>query len=116
MKNMKNKKPMEKAAMKGMVHLPSKLNIDENDLPELKDWQVGQTYTLSVKAKLMSMKQNDPMLMAEGDSDADKIHAEFEVMGVKTDEEQDEHEKEETESEEEKEHRKKIISKAAKYL
>ncbi len=96
----------------GMVHLPSKLNIDENDLPEIKDWKVGQVYTIVVKVKLMSMSKNDRMLMMEKDSDSDKIHAEFEVEDVRTDEEQEKHEASETMTDEEKEHKKQALKKA----
>ena len=93
------------------VHLPSKLNIDENDLPELADWKVGEVYTFIVKAKLMSLRANDPSLVAQGDDDAEKMHGDFEIEEVRTDEEQEKHENKESESEEEREHKKAIMKK-----
>ena len=76
-----------------MVHLPSKMNLDEGDLPELKEWKVGDTYKIEVQAKLLSLRQNDPMLEMQGDKDASKMHADFQVMGAETDDEKEPPEK-----------------------
>ncbi len=97
-------------------HLPSKLNIDENDLPELKDWKVGEVYTFTVKAKLQSLRKNDPSLMAQGDEDADKMHADFVIEEVKSDEEQEKHEKQESEKQEKIENSGENIKKAVSKL
>ncbi len=106
------KKAVEKVQSPKLTHLPSKLNIDENDLPELKDWQVGEVYTFTVKAKLMSLRKDDPMLLAQGDEDADKFHADFNIEEVRTDRQQEIHEASESKEIERKEHEKNILKKA----
>ena len=87
------------------VTIPSTLNIDAGDLPEIAEWKVGQTYKLEVTARLTSLRENDPTLVAKGDDDAELAHGQFEVESV-------EYEGEEEEEPEVKEKKKEILKKA----
>lgn len=68
------------------MHIPSELHIDEEDLPDIADWKVGASYEIKLKVLLKSLKKDDPMLIMEGDTDAEKIHAVFEVMEAESEE------------------------------
>ncbi len=60
---------------------PSTIQLDEDDLPEVKDWKVGETYEVTLKIKEVGSWQgagSGPIPM--DDSDADKVHAKFEVV------------------------------------
>jgi hypothetical protein len=80
-----------RSSSSGKMRLPSavlmipkmkpSLSVDEKDLPELKDWKVGESYELSVTAKLVSLN-----------GEGDKMTGRFEVSKVESDEEEDEDE------------------------
>lgn len=63
--------------MEGKMHYPSMLDLDEGDLPEVKDWQVGRTYKVMLTIKQVSSSTNS---MPMNDTDKGKVHGRFEVV------------------------------------
>ena len=59
-------------AYAGDVKMPSTLSLSSNDLKEIKNWKVGDTYDLEMTVKQTSMRQ-DP----DG-----SYHASFEIQDV----------------------------------
>lgn len=55
--------------------------IDNEDLPELKDWKVGEKYTLVMEVEQTSMRQGSEW---QGDTskDKNKIHATFKIVAI----------------------------------
>ncbi len=58
---------------------PPTLSLSEEDLPDIKDWRVGQTYKMVIEVKQVSSSMGDTM-MGEGKK---KMNARFEVMSAK---------------------------------
>jgi hypothetical protein len=54
--------------------------IDDEDLPELKDWEVGGKYTLVMVVEQLSMRQGNEWQGA--DKKDKKIHATFKILEV----------------------------------
>ncbi len=42
----------------GPADLPETLSLDEDDLPQIKSWTVGKTYTLTMDVKLVGQSQD----------------------------------------------------------
>lgn len=53
--------------------------IDSKELPEIKDWKVGQTYNLVVKAKMVSSTQDQN----------NSISGRFEIQSMETEDKED---------------------------
>lgn len=87
------KSDAESKMAKGIAHevagdkttYPSILHMDEGDLEEVKDWKVGETYEVKLKIKCIKMA-SDGSLAPPDDSDAEKVHAQFEVIEAECDE------------------------------
>lgn len=62
--------------------IPPSLTLNEKDLPEIKDWKVGETYHLEMDVKLVS--QSNDSMMDNG------MNARFEVQDVQVDDDADE--------------------------
>lgn len=65
--------------------------LDDEDLPEIKDWKVGEKYLLVMEVEQMSMRQGKEW---QGADDKDKkVHATFKIMkvGVKEEKFEDEY-------------------------
>lgn len=55
------------------------LSVDARDLPVIKNWKIGQTYSLSVKVKMISISEGDEY----SDSDDSKLtRARFRIVKV----------------------------------
>ena len=54
------------------------IRINEDELPELKDWEVDKEYTLEVKVKLMNLGRSDY-------ENKPKLWGSFRVLDVKND-------------------------------
>jgi len=64
---------------------PPTLNVDDSDLPAIKEWQVGKTYECLVKMKQVSCRvsQGDSMMDGPESNSKKKImHASFEIMDI----------------------------------
>lgn len=65
------------------------LSLDANDLPAIKDWKVGKTYEITVKAKLTFMSEGDEYGDYDGYEDSERSErkkvqrAKFRVVSVK---------------------------------
>lgn len=62
------------------------LSLDANDLPAIKDWTVGKTYEITVKAKLTFMSEGDEYgdyEDREGGESRKVQRAKFRVVSVK---------------------------------
>ncbi len=59
------------------------LSLDAKDLPEIKNFKIGQEYTLTVKAKVVSLSSGDGYL---GDYDDEReskvVRARFQITKV----------------------------------
>ena len=72
--------------MKDKKTYPSTLQLDEGDLKEIKDWQVGKEYEIKLTVKCIGLSSKGEFAPPD-DSDADKVHARFEVVEAECDEE-----------------------------
>ena len=80
----KSKKQID--IMKKMSFKPI-LYFTSDDLEELKDWKVGNTYTMTIKAKLidLSLPAQEPYgLMEEEGMSKDEMKGKFEVTDIET--------------------------------
>lgn len=60
------------------------LSLDANDLPAIKNWTVGKTYEITVKAKLTFMSEGDEYSDYDEGSERSKVQrAKFRVVSVK---------------------------------
>ncbi len=60
------------------------LSLDARDLPEIKDWAVGKTYDITVKAKLVFMSEGDEYGdYEEGDERRKTTRARFRIVSAK---------------------------------
>lgn len=73
--------------MKDKKTYPSTLQLDEGDLKELKDWQVGKEYEVKLTVKCVGMSSKGEFAPPD-DSDAEKVHARFEVVEAEYEEEE----------------------------
>lgn len=69
----------KKTEVPSMGPMHPSLSLSEKDLPAIKNWKVGQTYTILVKAKQTAMSQGEMYGMSEGKKD---MHARFEVLSA----------------------------------
>src|SRR3990167_2958542 len=74
-----------------MVHedykrpLPS-FSLSEDDLPEIKDWEVGKKYKLNIEVEQVSKEKGDRYSMEGpgGSKDKKKISAHFRMLKIGT--------------------------------
>jgi hypothetical protein len=61
------------------------LSLDAKDLPAIKDWAVGKTYEVTVKAKLVFMSEGDEYGDYEGEGKERRKtqRARFRIVSVK---------------------------------
>lgn len=59
---------------------PPSLSLSDEDLPDIKNWKVGETYKIVVEAKQVSSSMGDT-IMGEGKK---KMNARFEILSVKS--------------------------------
>lgn len=65
--------------------MPNMLSLDSEDLPEIKDWKVGETYEVTLKIKQISASKGVEYPMEAGDKEnKDTVHGRFEVLEAKT--------------------------------
>lgn len=57
------------------------LSVDAKDLPAIKDWAVGKTYTMVVKAKMTEMR--DPSDGEYTEEEGRPASARFRILSVK---------------------------------
>jgi hypothetical protein len=71
-------KTNQPATIKGyeMPDMPESFSLDEDDLKQIKTWQVGKTYNLDMTVKLVSQSQ---------DSMDKTMRARFEIVSVQED-------------------------------
>lgn len=62
--------------------------IDDEDLPELKDWKVGEKYTLVMEVEQLSMRQGNEW--QGSDTKDKKVHATFKIISVGVEEPKEE--------------------------
>lgn len=61
-------------------------SLTDADLPDIKDWKVGDKYTLVMEVEQISMRQGSEW---QGASDKDKkVHATFKILEVGVEEEE----------------------------
>lgn len=87
MRKLKQPKPY-KSSMAESVKMPKQIaplpniSFEETQLPEIKGWEVGQTYTITMQVKMVSKRQGEEWGPMDG---ADKkVRASFKVIGVET--------------------------------
>ncbi len=79
---MNEKKLSDTVAGKPTVY-PSMLNLDEGDLKAVKNWKVGETYTVELEVKMVASSVGNSGMMPSDDADKDKVHCKFEVIKAK---------------------------------
>lgn len=63
---------------------PSTLQLDEGDIPEIKNWKTGGEYTIQLTVKqVMSASGEHNTIAPYDDDDKEKVHAKFEVLSAK---------------------------------
>ena len=62
--------------------------LDDEDLPELKDWKVGEKYTVIMEVEQLSMRQGSEWQGA--DTKDKKTYATFKILRVGVEEEKEE--------------------------
>lgn len=71
-------------------------DVTEEDLPEIKDWEVGKKYEMKVTMKLISKRQGEeypsPWASEEEKKRKNKMESSFEVIDVEPLEDDDEDE------------------------
>jgi len=72
--------------------VPGFSHFSYNDLPALKDWKIGKEYKIKLVVKQVSASQGEE-LASPRDTDADKVHAKFEIVKVLEGEEYNKDEK-----------------------
>lgn len=82
---MAKKTVKEVNAAMDMPEYKPRLTVNVKQLPDIKDWEVGKTYTLEIKGKMISKSQG-------GWDGSQPLEATFEVAGAKTDDETEENE------------------------
>lgn len=60
------------------------LSVDSKDLPAIKDWSVGKTYTFTVKAKMVYVSEGDEYgdYEDEGGGDNKRMRARFRISKI----------------------------------
>lgn len=59
------------------------LSVNANDLPEIKNWKVGETYNVSATVKMVFQSEGDEYDMAMGDSKTKApIRGRFKVLSI----------------------------------
>ena len=82
----KTKAKKQEESLRKYVFKPT-ITISSKDLKELKDWKVGQTYPLTIKARLvdLEMPRHEPYMMEDDSTfDKDEMKGRFEISEVKT--------------------------------
>ena len=74
---LKNVKTKEKTKRK------ERLSLNSLDVPEIKDWPIGDEYEVTVKVKMNSIREVDKWDMDEYGYKKGDVKAEFEVLDVK---------------------------------
>lgn len=65
------------------------IHVTEDNLPEIKDWEVGKTYEVVVQVKMISKSQGDMYMAMPGDMNQKKFSASLEVENMEVSEEKD---------------------------
>lgn len=58
------------------IYLPS-FNLKKQDLPEMKDWKVGQEYELKIKVRMTGYDEHKSL-----NSQESTAHGEFDIIGI----------------------------------
>lgn len=70
------------------------ISIDESQLPEIKNWQVGEEYEFTVKVRQTEIRESDNWEKEQYGLPDKSVIARFEILSAST--EKEEEEKEET--------------------
>lgn len=63
-------------------------SIDDEDLPDIKDWEVGEKYVIVMEVEQLSKRQGQEW---QGDNNKDKrVHATFKITKIGVDEPEEE--------------------------
>lgn len=67
------------------VKIPPEISLDSTDLPEIKDYDVGDTYSAIIKCKMISKHQGSKSIYSSPDmeDDSDKVHGRFQILSIK---------------------------------
>lgn len=68
---------------KKLRHMGS-LNLDEIQLPAIKDWQVGEEYEIVVKVRQTGMREVDSWDVEEYGLPKGSVKADFEILSAST--------------------------------
>jgi hypothetical protein len=83
MKDEKDMKHESKEMVAPKVYkMPPSLSVSEDDLPEIRNWKVGNTYQVSVSMKQVSSSLDN---MIETGQPGKKITARFHILNIKSD-------------------------------
>lgn len=61
---------------------PTVVRFDEDELPELRNWNVGSKYKLTLEVEQMSMSKGDEYGEMEDSKEKPKTRASFKVLSV----------------------------------
>lgn len=68
-----------------LADLPETLSLDEDDLPEVKTWKVGQKYTLTIDVKMTGLRQDSMDKTMRGSFDILNVQPEEDNADTETD-------------------------------
>jgi hypothetical protein len=73
------KLPPAKAAMKSIYDFPNTVALSDNELPAIKEWKVGEKYTISLEVEQTSMRKKEDGSMC----------AEFKIISASSEDEEE---------------------------
>jgi hypothetical protein len=79
-KKSKKSKSLAKGYAMPLSEYPLTMTIDEDKLPEIKDWKVGEKYSVEVEVTMTGLHKK---------YDSDKLCGDFEITSVETDMDKD---------------------------
>jgi chromatin remodeling complex protein RSC6 len=88
---MAKKLPPVKSMVKSIYDFPNMVSLNDTELPEIKEWKVGEKYKIELEVEQISMRKKD-----DG-----KMCAEFKILSAEAEKEESKEEEEDDENENE---------------
>lgn len=65
------------------VHILPTISLDSTDMPEVKDYDVGQTYDAIIHCEMVSKHQGVDSYLGSGEGDPSVIRGRFKIISIK---------------------------------
>ena len=76
----KKQRELKPMAFEPMLWLPN-ISFSAKELPEIKEWKVGNEYEMTIKVKMTSFSKNERTLMG-GSESKENTNASFDILGI----------------------------------